>query len=153
MKGSGCVLTGLNQPNLSERRDDVAKQVDDLLIWCVVHQLAKLAVQALKSRRPLFQQTHHVCARRSQQMGLPSVGDIDDAFVVPASLQISARTAQAEGLQSVVGHYVSVANSGICSFQPGAPRLAGPKKCHPARDLPTTLAQAQVESRKVFMSP
>jgi len=106
MKGSGCVLTGFNQPNLSERRDYVAKEVDDLLILRVVHQQAKSAAQALESRRPLFQQTHHVCARRSQQMGLPSVRDIDDAFVVPASLQISARSAQAKGLQSVGGHYV-----------------------------------------------
>ena len=89
MKGSGCVLLGFNKPNLSERSDDVAEQVDDLLILCVVHQHANLAAQALESRRPLFQQTHHVCARRSQQMGLPSVSDIDDAFVVPASLQIS----------------------------------------------------------------
>jgi hypothetical protein len=105
MKGSGCVLTGFNKPNLSERRDDVAKQVDDLLILRVVHQQAKFAAQALESRRPFFQQTHHVRARRSQQMGLPSVGDIDDAFVVPASFQISARTAQAKGLQSVVAPY------------------------------------------------
>lgn len=89
MKGSGCVLLGCNQPNFRERRDDVAEQVDDLLILRIVHQRAKLAAQALESRRPLFQQTHHVRARRSQQMGLPSVGDIDDAFVVPASLQIS----------------------------------------------------------------
>ena len=97
MKGSGYVLTGFNQPNLSERRDDLAKQVDDLLILCVVHQHAKFAAQSLESRRPLFQQTHHVCARRSQQMGLPSVSDIDDALVVPASLQISVRRAQAKG--------------------------------------------------------
>ena len=89
MKGSGCVLTVFNKPNLSERRDDVAKQVDDLLILRIVHQHAKFAAQALECRRPLFQQTHHVRARCSQQMGLPRVGDIDDAFVVPASFQIS----------------------------------------------------------------
>ncbi len=54
MKGSGCVLLGFNKPNLSERSDDVAEQVDDLLILRIVHQHANLAAQALESRRPLF---------------------------------------------------------------------------------------------------
>ena len=104
MKGSGCFLTGFNKPDFIEGIDDLANQVDDLLVLPDVEQHAKFAAQAFERRRPLFQQPQNMRARCSQQMRLPGVCDIDDALVVPASLQIFGRRAQAKYLQSVGCH-------------------------------------------------
>lgn len=74
MKGSGYPLTSFDKPNFTEAINNLAKQAQDVLVFCAVQEQVKLAVQGPKRYRSLFQQAQNVRARCGQQMRFSGVG-------------------------------------------------------------------------------
>lgn len=74
MKGSGYDLASFDKPNFTEAINNLAKQAQDVLVFCAVQEQVKLAAQGSKRNRTLFQQTQNVRARCGQQMRFSGVG-------------------------------------------------------------------------------
>ena len=89
MKCSGYVLTRFDKPDFTEGIDNLAKQAQDVLVFCAIEEQVKLAVQGSKRCRSLFQQAQNVRAGCRQEMRFSGVGYVNDALVIPASFQKS----------------------------------------------------------------